>query len=141
MYLLLALAFASGSLMACPNLAGIYNSCKSVPADGRVPYKLTVTQKSEKGLVTYQLQGGHQEILFADGKERSHKGQQPNAKTPFEFKSTTTCVGEKVITRKASSSDGKNWNLSENLLVKEKSKLIHQVTNHTKKKTFSIVCE
>lgn len=104
--LLLSSLFISSTVLACPNLAGKYATCKTTSGEPTGTTDINVSQRLDRGVTIYSIESKNvndsgevtvSESFRADGKTVIATETDPDSGMTAELATTATCQGAKSL--------------------------------------------
>jgi len=90
--LVLLTLIISSTAFACPNLSGVYETCKQT-SDGEISAGLSMSQKVQNGIMIYEsISEKGNDLLIADGKIR-----EKTEEDGYQTQNKVYCSGNKLI--------------------------------------------
>lgn len=110
--LIASLFLLSTSAMACPELMGIYKTCRSTTGESSGSSDLEITQRMENGVTIYEItstddetQERTKEIWIADGQVRTQTETSPEV-GDITISTKVTCQGAALLYEMAAKAQG-----------------------------------
>jgi hypothetical protein len=110
---------------ACPDLAGTYKNCKNTSIKDSQSFAVTIEQKVEKEITVYKwvTENNGSFTIYTKDKEILSKGFGPGY-LAYDSAATSSCKDNKVVTLEKGSIEGLGNYFIEQILTKEKGKLV-----------------